>query len=165
MNYLKIDNCPIYNTLNKRNKLFLYTYIFEAKTQSEAYKVAYKRDTIDDTCHANAHKLLGKTSIKEAYDEVVTAYASISKEELIQKVRDISINSKRDTDRLRALELILRAEGHLSDVTSNTAIFNNIEPSSVIEALSHKRHVNLSDDKKRSTTVQLEAITDVDTSI
>jgi len=139
MNYLKIDNCPIYNKLNKRNKLFLYTYVFKAETQSEAYKVAYKIPVMNDNCYVSSCKLLTKDKIVKAYNELVTVYSNISEEEIIQKIRDIALNSKRDSDKLQALSLIGKSKGMFSDITTQTAIFNNIDSDQLLEGLKNKR--------------------------
>ena len=165
MNYLKMLNCPIYNKLNKRNKLFLYTYIMEAKTQSEAYKIAYKRDDIDSTCYVNACKLLAKTNIQQAHDELIAVYTDVSEEEIKQRIKNLTLNSKNESTAMRGLELLGKVKGMFNDVTTQTAIFNNIEPAGVIEALSHKRQAKVLDVKNSGIQANVEIIESDDTTI
>ena len=139
MNYLKIDNCPIYNKLNKRNKLFLYTYIMEAQTQSEAYKIAYKYPVMTDSCYVLACNLLSKVKIQEAYKEVVAVYTDISEEEIKQRIKDLTLNSKNESTAMRGLELLGKVKGMFSDITTQTAIFNNIDSDQLLEGLKNKR--------------------------
>ena len=139
MNYLKINNCPIYNNLNKRNKKFLYTYVFEANTQSKAYQIAYNLPEMTDSCYVCACNLLSKVKVKLAYDELVSVYSNITEEEIIQRIRDISINAQKDSDKLQALSLLGKNKAMFtSDQLTNVAIFNGIDKSKVLEGMKNR---------------------------
>lgn len=136
--------------MNNKHKLFIDLYCNPQSTKtflnaSQSYAQAYK--TASDP-YANAYRLTEKAEIKKEIDGRLKILANLTQEEYTGLLNKEYLNvSNNPSTRLRALELLGKAKGYLSDSqitnTVNTIDIKTIKAEDKLE----RNSITLSDTK------------------
>ena len=87
--------------LNQKQRLFVEAYLADPNATKAAIKAGYSRKT----AYSQGHDLLKKPEIQKALEKRVEK-AVITADEVLHGIRDIALSGDRESDRLRAYELL-----------------------------------------------------------
>lgn len=127
--------------IHPRHRLFLAEYIRNGLNGTEAYKTVYKVEN-SSTANANSWRLLRNPIIQEELTRLLgeEMRGFGTKEYLSKRLHALSSDSKRDADKIRALELIAKIEGLLSDKgDTNINLHQKIDTKDIREKLRSRK--------------------------
>lgn len=127
--------------IHPRHRLFLAEYIRNGLNGTEAYKTVYKVEN-SSTANANSWRLLRNPIIQEELTRLLgeEMRGFGTKEYLSKRLHALSSDSKRDADKIRALELIAKIEGLLSDKSeTNVNIAQKIDTNELRKKLNTRK--------------------------
>lgn len=104
-----------YEELSLRHQTFLSEYVQNGFNAAQAYRDVYK-NCDPDVARRCGSRLLSKDDIQKALEELVN---KISPEYVLSLINSIALDSKRDSDRLRAAELLGKYHALFKDTSQN----------------------------------------------
>lgn len=139
---------PVTRSINKgisrRHKAFADRYLVNGMNATEAYRYVFK-PKVDESAHANAYRVMALDGVKGYIERRLLELndASYHPEAIKSALAERAVSSKRDSDKIRSLEIMAKIQGLLTDGTAPQVNFFDGD----IMALARKR---LSERKKSS---------------
>ena len=102
------------NTLNEKQKAFCQEYVKDFNATQAGIRAGYSKKTADRI----ASRLLGKVEVKTYIDQLkqnLTKDTKVTVEWIAEQLTDIAIHADKDTDRIKALELLGRYKTMFTD--------------------------------------------------
>ncbi|MDJ1483108.1 terminase small subunit [Cytophagaceae bacterium YF14B1] len=100
------------SSLNPKQLAFVNQYLLSGNA-TESYQTVYGVES-RDVANANAARLLAKTSIQDYIRNIqitIMQNTTITLEEVVTRINDLSQNAKADADKLKALDMLMKYLG------------------------------------------------------
>lgn len=125
---IQIGGEGAYERLNRRNRLFVDTYILNYFNAVKAYMMVYPKSDYKSSL-ADASRLLSKANVKKAVDErfkVLRPFDAMTKQDFLREVVEEKGKSLKESTKARLLELQAKVQGFIhEDTRQNIAVFSN----------------------------------------
>lgn len=118
-----VDGHPNQWTANPKQETFIKHYIDpKSRTFGNTYQSALLAGYSDSYARKLSSKSIGNQWIGDYVNKVV-----LSPDHIVQGISNLAITSIRDSDKLRAYELLAKLQGLLVDKSTNTNLNINLE--------------------------------------
>lgn len=130
--------------LKTRYRRFADRYLVNGMNATEAYRHVFK-PKVDETAHANAYKIMALQGVREYVEKRLQELneASYHPEAIKSALAERAVSSKRDSDKIRSLEIMAKIQGLLTEGQATQVNFFDTD----VMTLARKR---LSERKKDS---------------
>lgn len=110
------DRILIMDALTDKQRKFCIEYMKDFNATQAAIRSGYRKRTAGSMGTENLQKPLIKAELDRLREKVYTD-AEITVNDIVQRLTDLSVNAKKDSDRLRALELLGRYKAMFTEKT------------------------------------------------
>ena len=110
---------PLTRKLSRKHKAFADAYLLTLNA-SEAYRLVYKLEH-PESAYKNAYRVLNSEGVRRYVDEALleSSEANYRPEAIKQGIQSLAQSARRESDRLRAYELMSKISGLINDNAQN----------------------------------------------
>ena len=143
---------PAIKPIKLRYRRFADRYLMNGMNATEAYIHVYKPNN-PENAHSHAWEIVARSGVKEYIDKRLQELNEVNyaPEAIKSALSNKAVSAKRDSDSIRALELMARISGLLTDSQSNTQV--NIINTDIMELAKRRLSERRKDGERQNVKI------------